>query len=154
MRISDWSSDVCSSDLAAAFPCALEQFQEGRLRELGRAADAALARIDLLEQTKSHLVERLQRNGAAGKVLRQLAERFFQGDGVLLHAALVVGVDLRHRLQNLRKARPTVARLRRKIGAAPEGLAVGSEEHGERPAALLAEQGQGRLVDADRKSTR
>ncbi len=40
-----------------------------------------------------------------------------------------------------------MARLWRKIGAAPERLAVGGEEHGQRPAALLAKGVQRRHVD-------
>ena len=34
-----------------------------------------------------------------------------------------------------------------KVGAAPEGLALRGQEHGERPAALLAEQRQATIVD-------
>src|SRR3546814_6907761 len=48
MRISDWSSDVCSSDLAAE-AAHLEELIEAvlaRKREISRAADA-LARLDV-----------------------------------------------------------------------------------------------------------
>src|SRR5205814_8198693 len=51
-------------------------------------------------------------------------------------------------LEHLFEAWPTPAFLRRKIGAAPEGLPLGGEEHGEGPATLLAQQGERRLIDA------
>ena len=67
----------------------------------------------------------------------------FGGDLVLL-----LGVELGDPLQHLREPGPAVARLRREVGAAPEGLAGRGQEHGQRPAALLAQQRQRRLVDA------
>src|SRR3546814_2612270 len=83
VRISDWSADVCSSDL--------EQLQQSGLRKLRRAAaDAALALVDLLQQAQRDLVERFDRDGPAGQVLRQLAEGLLERDGVLDHALPVV----------------------------------------------------------------
>ena len=67
--------------------------------------------------------------------------------GVLRHH-LVVGRDTpRHALQHLAERRPAPARLRREIRAAPERRAVRSEEHGQRPAALLAQRVQRRHVE-------
>ena len=50
-------------------------------------------------------------------------------------------------IQHMRKAGTAVARVLGEVGAAPERLGVGGEEHGERPAALLAELVQRRHVD-------
>src|SRR3954451_24501184 len=65
----------------------------------------------------------------------------------LVDAPAVLPPEPRYLLQHLREARAAVARLGREIGAAPERLARGREEHGERPAALLAHQRQRVLVD-------
>src|SRR3546814_16536598 len=106
MRISDWSSDVCSSDLQGA----PEQLQQSGLRKLRRAAaDAALALVDLLQQAQRDLVERFDRDGPAGQVLRQLAEGLLERDGVLDHALPVVGIDFCVRVPHLRETRPPVA---------------------------------------------
>ena len=50
-------------------------------------------------------------------------------------------------LQHLAEARPAEAGLRRKVGAAPEGLGRRRQEHGERPAALLAEAAERPHID-------
>ena len=51
---------------------------------------------------------------------------------------LFVGVDAGNVLQHLLEARAAVARLGREVGAAEKRHAVRQEEHGQRPAALLA----------------
>src|SRR3546814_16344281 len=61
--------------VAAALPGAPEQLQQSGLRKLRRAAaDAALALVDPLQQAPRDLVERFDRDGPAGQVLRPLAE--------------------------------------------------------------------------------
>ena len=74
-------------------------------------------------------------------------ERLLQRRGVARHLVALVAPDPADGLQDLRQAGPAVARLRREVGAAPERLAVGRQEHGQRPAAVLAEQRQRMLVD-------
>ena len=53
----------------------------------------------------------------------------------------------RHLAQHIGESRPAVSRGLRKISAAPERLAVRRQEHGQRPAALLAQVMQRRHVD-------
>src|SRR3546814_1136767 len=68
MRISDWSSDVCSSDLAAgSLPTQveLEQFA----RRLG-AAPAAIARCDGSRRTEAELLEDPARSRIVEKMSR------------------------------------------------------------------------------------
>ena len=77
----------------------------------------------------------------------ELAQRLLQSGDVLRDFVGIAVIGVGDGAQHLGEARPSPALLRREIGAAPEGLAVGRQEHGERPAALLAEQGQGRLID-------
>src|SRR3546814_5472628 len=48
MGISDWSSDVCSSDLMAAGRCAQRRADDGRVRPRHAADDVA---ADLVERT-------------------------------------------------------------------------------------------------------
>jgi hypothetical protein len=55
--------------------------------------------------------------------------------------------DARHLGEDVGEARPAIACGRWKIRAAPNRRAVGSEEHGERPAALLAQRMERRHVD-------
>ena len=50
--------------------------------------------------------------------------------------------------QHLGQSWAAVAGLGREVGATPEGLAVGRQEHGQGPAAMLAEQAQCGLVNA------
>ena len=132
---------------AAALPGAPEQFQNHRLRELRRMAEAALDRIDLAERALGRLVGGLGREGAGARAARELVQRLLQGRHALGDAVPVLGVDLGDALQDLRETGPAEARFGRKVGAAPERLAVGGQKHGQRPAAVLAEQGDGLLVD-------
>ena len=74
-------------------------------------------------------------------------ERLAQRGGVLRHHLVVGAVCLRHALQHLAERRPSPARLRREIRAAPERRAVRGDEHGQRPAALLAQRMQRRHVE-------
>ena len=75
-------------------------------------------------------MQRLQEAGAIGlDVLRLVAE------------------GLGHALQHVDEARPAVPRGIGEVGAAPERLAVGRAEHGERPAALFPQDMQRLHVD-------
>ena len=104
--------------------------------------------IDELEQAPRKIRERRVAGDRVGAALIEFRrEPVFQRVGVLPHLALLVAIDARDLLQHLGEGRAAVARLFRKVGAAPERLCVGGEEHGERPAALLAELVQRRHVD-------
>jgi hypothetical protein len=61
---------------------------------------------------------------------------------VLHHLAVLRPVGGGDPLQDLAEGGAAVARLRREVGAAPEGLASRRQEHGQRPAAPFAEQVQ------------
>ncbi len=56
--------------------------------------------------------------------------------------------DIGHGEQDAREAGAAIALFRREIGAAEEGLAVGGEEGGKRPAALAGDRLHGCLVAA------
>ena len=124
-----------------------QEGEELRLRKFRRAPDAAMRRVDELEQAPGEILERSVARDRAGTRLELRRQRLLQRRRVLPHLVLLVAIDARDLLQHMRKGRPAVARVLGEIGAAPEGLGVGGEEHGERPAALLAELVQRRHVD-------
>ena len=132
---------------AGALPGAPQQFEDAALREFRRVADAAVQRVDLAQQALGDLVEEFRRDALAGLRLLEALQRLAQGDDVLHDVVAVLLVGRADRVQDLRKARAAPARLGRVIGAAPEGLALGGEEHRQRPAALLAHQRQRVLID-------
>jgi hypothetical protein len=103
--------------------------------------------IDLPYQPFGDLVEDARHDGATGMILRQLVERFSQRRHVAGYLVRLLMEGCGHAAQHLREARPPIARRRREVGPTPEGLAVGCQEHGQRPAAGLAEQRQCRLID-------
>ncbi len=74
-------------------------------------------------------------------------QRLAQRAGARVDALAALAPELRDSLQHLAEGGAAVARFGREVGPAPEGLAFGCEEHGERPAALLAEQCERLLVD-------
>ena len=124
-----------------------DQVEHGALGKFRRAAEAAMGVVHAAEQEIGDLQEGLARDRAAGLVDAEAGERRFQGFGVGADLVALVAVDRRDAVEHPGKAGPAPAVLRREIGAAPEGLALRRQEHGERPAALLAEQRQGVLVD-------
>ena len=106
------------------------------------------ARVDELEQPPREIGERrVAGNRIWTGLIEFRREPVFQRLGVLPHLRLLVAIDARDLLQHMHEGRPAVARLLGEVRAAPEGLGVGGEEHGERPAALLPELVQRRHVD-------
>ena len=130
--------------IAVAAP---EQLQHGTLRELRRAADAAVAAVDLAQQSPRHVLDLCVRDGLAGLAAGEALQGFHQGCSIFVHLVAVGAVGLLDQLQHLLEAGAAEARLEREVGAAPEGLGVGRQEHGERPAPLLAHQRERPLVD-------
>ena len=124
-----------------------QEGEELRLRKFRRAPDAAMCRVDELEQTPREILERSVARDRAGTRLELRRQRLLQRRRVLPHLVRLVAIDARDLLQHMRKGRPAVARVLGEVRAAPERLGVGGEEHGERPAALLAELVQRRHVD-------
>ena len=85
--------------------------------------------------------------GHPARLARGAGEPLHQRGAVLLDLLRLFAKQPRDLVQHIDKARPAVARRRRKIRAAPDRLAVGGEKHGQRPAALLAQMMQRRHVD-------
>ncbi len=100
----------------------------------------------------------MRRVRSASSAIADLGRAGLAGGGALLQGideqAGVVGdlvgllaIDAGDLAQHLGEAGPAVAGRRREVGAAPERPCVAVEEHGERPAALLAQRMQGAHVD-------
>ena len=124
-----------------------DQVEDRRLRELGRAAEAAVDGIERLDQPPCGLLAHGRRERRTGGRPRETGERLLQRRRVAHDLVAVAGPDPADGVQHLRQAGPAIAGLRREIGAAPERLAGRSQEHGQRPAAVLAEQCQRVLID-------
>src|SRR5882672_7728247 len=104
--------------------------------KLGRPAESPVARVEIgLEAAQ----RRLDRLGRQLRVVRRLPgmhslEGGEQGLVLLGDLAAVLAPDLRDALEHLGKTGKVVALLLGEIGAAEEGRALRSQEHGERPA--------------------
>src|SRR3546814_3253955 len=88
MRISDWSSDVCSSDLAAALGKRVGDFAKGGLHGFFVSRDGHLLRspgIFEIARTAAEVEQRQRGAGRAGvgiaAVLEQARQRGAQGAG-------------------------------------------------------------------------
>ena len=124
-----------------------QEVEELRLRKFRRAAHAALLGIDRGEKAPREIAQRhVVELRARALGLRRLEPR---GDGVGVVADLVglLAINARHGIQYTDESGPSVAFLFGEVGAAPERLGVRREEHGERPAALLADLMQRVHVD-------
>ena len=124
-----------------------QQFEHRRLREFRRAAHAAVDRIDQAGDLLGGAVELGGADHHAPLRPRAFGEARHQRAAVLLDALRLLAEQPRDLAQHIDEGGLAVARGLGKIGAAPERLAVGREEHGQRPAALLAQMMQRRHVD-------
>ena len=82
-----------------------------------------------------------------GVQLREFRQMVGEGEAPALHLIALRaprGID---GLENLPERGPAIARLGRPVGAADHRLAVGRQEHGQRPAALLAQRMERGHVD-------
>ena len=140
---------VAQGRVAAAPRLLPDQPQDRRLRELGRAGEAAMDRCRSARPAARATCARQLRRAAARRGSGAASRLRASADGLAVagDALVAAAPELGHLLQHLDEAGPAVARLGREVGAAPERLAVGGQEHGERPAALLAHHRQGLLVD-------
>src|SRR5262249_43999379 len=120
-----------------------QEFEHHRLREFRRAAHAAMNGIDHARDLARRAVElaRADRDAALRAGGRRQARH--QRAAVLLDALRLLAEDALDLAQEVDERGLAVARRLREIGAAPERLAGGREEHGQRPAAVLAEMMQG-----------
>ena len=119
----------------------------GGLGNFGAPRQPALLRIVHPQQGRGHCIEMHRRRQIAQVGGRHPRQHAAQRGGVLRHHLVVGAVRLRHALQHLAERRPAPARLGREIRAAPERRAVRGDEHGQRPAALLAQRVQRRHVE-------
>jgi len=115
-----------------------QQPKEAPLRKLGRAGQSAVAGIDGTNHAGGEIGEQPVGDGDAGP-RAALLQRRHQQLGVVAHLLGLFAIDARHLAQHVGKGGPAEARLWRKIGATPERPRRAVEEHGQRPAAGLAE---------------
>ena len=134
--------------MAVADGEAPQQPEVAPLRELGRPGKAAAAAIDRPHHGDDQRGEPGIGQVGHGAAVLALLQRLHQQPGVELNLVGLLAVDARHLGQHGAERRPAEARLRRKIGAAPERLRVAVEEHGQRPAAVLAQAVQRPHVDS------
>ena len=85
---------------------------------------------------------------SARRAARLVLQGVDEPGGGALHLLRRVGKGARHALQHVAECRPAEPGLRREIRAPAKGPAFRREEHGERPAPLLAESRERILVKA------
>ncbi len=124
-----------------------QHLQRGALREFGRAAKSAVDRIEYAGDRGGRGVELARADRHLVGRPRRLGEVFHQGAAIVLDARRIFAKLPRHLAQHVREGRAAEARRVREIGAAPDRLAGGRQEHGQRPAPLLAQMMQRRHVD-------
>ena len=124
-----------------------QQPEEAPLRELGRAGKPAVMRVDGGDHAPRQVGQERIVDGRAGARRVAGGKRLEQQLSVVADLVGFFGVDARHLFQDLGEAGPAVARGGRKIRAAPERARLAVEEHGQRPAALLAQIVQRAHVD-------
>ena len=117
-----------------------EQVEARDMGELGRLADAAVAQVDMAHQGVGGLVGGVGRQARTGRLVGLAGQRIGQRLAVLLDLLLAVAEGVLDRHEHIGEAGAPVTWRAGKVGAAPEGFTVGCQEHGQRPAALLAQQ--------------
>src|SRR3546814_11910092 len=91
MRISDWSSDVCSSDLYTAFDAALWQI-EGQLSDANIQAAAQKAGVDWARLQRDEKAHAATINGLLSQTGQQAAMMGLQGTpGLLIGPYMIPG---------------------------------------------------------------
>ena len=124
-----------------------QELEHHRLREFRRAAHAAVDRVDHAGDLIGGAVEFGCGDNDASCGPRAFRQAGHERAAVLLDALRLLTEDALDLAQEIDEGGFAVARGLGKIGAAPERLAGRSEEHGQRPAAVLAEMVQRRHVD-------
>ena len=140
--------DGGAHELRAGAPIiAPEHVEHGGVGKFRRATDAAVLAVDLVQQGVGAAGDLNLGDLLAGLRLAHAGKRALQRLAVLADLLGLAAIGLVHHLQHLAEARPAPTWLRRKIGAAPEGLALRRQEHGERPAAVLTHERERALID-------
>ena len=142
------SNGIAILGCAVLQPAQPQRLHKWRVGEFRCAAQSAGLAVD-------HPVDAVCKRGklGIGELRRRMAGCQTPGDvrfqllAARGQAFLLLLPRLVHCLEHLNETRAAVARLFRKIGAAPERLGIGGQEHGQWPAALLTHRGQGGHVD-------
>ena len=116
-----------------------EEVDERCLGEFGCALDAAVNGVEQVEQFVGDDLEHGAGGFAGVIVARLIGQRLQKPCAVLFDLVGLVVEEAGDFLHQGDETRTAEFWFFRKVSAAPEGFAFGSEEHGERPAALLAE---------------
>ena len=116
-------------------------------RKLGRAFEASVVRVDVLEQADGSVLHQRQRKTIAQLFVAVFAQRLDQGRTLFADVVAHVAPHTIDLGQDFGKARAAIGRLRGEIGAAPKRGAIGRQEYGQRPAAMFAEQRERLLVN-------
>src|SRR4030095_8138296 len=117
--------------------------EDGDLRKFRRALETAMVEINGRDEDPRGVGDEVEAEAGVGGGLRRLAlEGRDYGRGVGHDLVTLVAPDAGELFQDVAEARPTIELLLWEIGAAPEGKALGRQEHGERQAALLAQRMQ------------
>jgi len=123
-----------------------QQVEGGRVRELRRPAEAAVALVGVLDQLPAGLVERRRAQLALGQARRR--QRLAELLPGLVDGLALLAVGLGDGAQDAREAAHLHAVVGGEVGAAEEGHAAGGEEDGHRPSALAGERDHRLHVDA------
>jgi hypothetical protein len=124
-----------------------QQIQGGRRRELGRLAKAAVHGIGVLQQLHRRLRCALRAGGRVRGAFGTPRQRRDDSSGVLVDLVAPRAIRVRYADEDVAEGGHSVARLRRKVGAAIEGPAVGRAEGREGPSAVTREAGHRVHVD-------
>ena len=124
-----------------------EHLHNRRLRKFRRPAQAAIHGVEHIADLGRRAVEFARPDDDFALRPRLVGEPRQQRGAVLLDLVGLLAEQACNFVQDVGKRRPAVARLLREIGAAPHRLGIGREKHGQRPAALLAQQVQRVHVD-------
>ena len=127
-----------AGDEPIAKPGLPEEMEDGRIWEFGRATKPAVGWVDGADELAGDGGKLLLGEFRRRAVIEPGRQPGFEVGGVLLDGLFFVGVDAGDVLQHLVEARTPIAWLGGKVGAAEKRHAVRQEEHGQRPAPLLA----------------
>ena len=124
-----------------------QQPEEVPLRELRRPLEAAVVGVHRPQEPRGEILQRSIRNDEVLVRGRTLGEHRRDEVRVVIDRGAVVVVDVGDLTQHGGKGGLAIAAILGEVRAAPEGLRVRVEEHGQRPAALLAQPVQRAHVD-------
>ena len=113
-----------------------EHVQQPCLWEFGGTFETALLHVHYIHELVCDAEHHIQ--GWLAACVFNVVQGVFERISVAMDFFRFLCIKARNLFKDLRKARTTEFWLWGKIGAAPEGLSVWGEKHGQRPAALLA----------------